>query len=97
MDNIIKFWEKRICGRTRLWRPIYDDIKNVYLNQIDKENLIIKLLILTDGDDNMSEGKFNGIDGMKHLIDELEKVSKALRFCIYIIGLSLSKEIEEKY
>jgi len=76
-EDIARHW--KACCLTYLWEYAHGAISAV-------TSPLIEVVILTDGEDNDSEGKFHGAEGFSHMMELLLLTGKQPRFRIYCIG-----------
>jgi hypothetical protein len=73
-------------GSTYMWKMIEDDVKSRYLPDKNGNNQKLRLVVITDGHDTDSPGKYHGMNGMNPMMKSLLSAGYDIEFHIIILG-----------
>lgn len=75
-------WESTNCGGTYLWHMIEQDVLYRYRPGQSK----LRLIVVTDGDDNCSPTEYLGVEGMHPMMQTLHQAGYDVEWHIVVVG-----------
>jgi hypothetical protein len=81
-------------GMTYLWHMIYEDIQRRYRPGGPGT---LRVVVVTDGEDTQSPGRFNGMTGMDPLMEQLLALNFKIEWNIIVLGLDSSSSEARRY
>lgn len=82
LRQYVQKWQQRCGGGTKVWQNVWADVSSLDPN-VHKDASVI---VITDGLDNTSEGKFKGPEGAHYLVEQLRRM-KIEHVTFNIVGI----------